>query len=162
MVFIMSIDPIKTLYNYPPKIQNRVKTLKGNDEDVKTVTLNEENNWTATVKELPKKANGKDIVYIWVEDETGLPEEYEITSETTFMINEEGIVTTTGKMIIDNEGKSILLVQDSKIPNKIIKKKPTKNPNTADHYNLYLSLLSLFISGFATSLLYLRKLNNAE
>lgn len=27
MVFIMSRDPIKTLYNYPPKIQERVKTL---------------------------------------------------------------------------------------------------------------------------------------
>ena len=28
MVFIMSKDPIKTLYNYPPKIQERVKTLE--------------------------------------------------------------------------------------------------------------------------------------
>jgi len=28
MVFIMSRDPIKTLYNYPPKIQERVKSLK--------------------------------------------------------------------------------------------------------------------------------------
>ncbi len=28
MVFIMSRDPIKTLYNYPPKIQDRVKTLE--------------------------------------------------------------------------------------------------------------------------------------
>ena len=27
MVYIMSINPIKTLYNYPPKIQERVKTL---------------------------------------------------------------------------------------------------------------------------------------
>jgi len=28
MVYIMSRDPIKTLYNYPPKIQERVKELK--------------------------------------------------------------------------------------------------------------------------------------
>ena len=28
MVYIMSRDPIKTLYNYPPKIQERVKSLK--------------------------------------------------------------------------------------------------------------------------------------
>ena len=28
MVFIMSKDPIKTLYNYPPKIQDRVRTLE--------------------------------------------------------------------------------------------------------------------------------------
>ena len=27
MVFIMSRKPIKTLYNYPPKIQERVKSL---------------------------------------------------------------------------------------------------------------------------------------
>ena len=27
MVFIISRDPIKTLYNYPPKIQERVKSL---------------------------------------------------------------------------------------------------------------------------------------
>ena len=28
MVYLMSRDPIKTLYNYPPKIQERVKSLK--------------------------------------------------------------------------------------------------------------------------------------
>lgn len=28
MVYIMSQDPIKTLYNYPPKIQERVKSLE--------------------------------------------------------------------------------------------------------------------------------------
>ena len=27
MVYIMSREPVKTLYNYPPKIQERVKTL---------------------------------------------------------------------------------------------------------------------------------------
>ena len=27
MVYLMSRDPIKTLYNYPPKIQERVKSL---------------------------------------------------------------------------------------------------------------------------------------
>ena len=27
MVFVISREPIKTLYNYPPEIQNRVKTL---------------------------------------------------------------------------------------------------------------------------------------
>lgn len=28
MVYVMSRDPIKTLYNYPPKIQERVKSLE--------------------------------------------------------------------------------------------------------------------------------------
>ena len=27
MVFVMSREPIKTLYNYPPKIQERVKSF---------------------------------------------------------------------------------------------------------------------------------------
>ena len=27
MILILSKDPIKTLYNYPPKIQERVKSL---------------------------------------------------------------------------------------------------------------------------------------
>ncbi len=27
MVYVMSRNPIKTLYNYPPKIQERVKSL---------------------------------------------------------------------------------------------------------------------------------------
>ena len=28
MVYIMSQEPLKTLYNYPPKIQERVKSLE--------------------------------------------------------------------------------------------------------------------------------------
>lgn len=28
MVYIMSQEPIKTLYNYPPKIQERVKSME--------------------------------------------------------------------------------------------------------------------------------------
>lgn len=36
MVYIMSRDPIKTLYNYPPKIQERVKTLKEYKDKIPT------------------------------------------------------------------------------------------------------------------------------
>ena len=36
MVFIMSRDPIKTLYNYPPKIQERVKSLDEYKEKIPT------------------------------------------------------------------------------------------------------------------------------
>ena len=36
MVFIMSRDPIKTLYNYPPKIQERVKQLEEYKEKIPT------------------------------------------------------------------------------------------------------------------------------
>ena len=36
MVFIMSREPIKTLYNYPPKIQERVKTLEEYKDKIPT------------------------------------------------------------------------------------------------------------------------------
>ena len=53
------------------------------------VTLNEANNWTATVEHLPKYANGVEIEYTWTEDEAGLPEGYELTSS-----NKVGTITT--------------------------------------------------------------------
>ena len=36
MVFIISREPIKTLYNYPPKIQERVKSLKEYKDKIPT------------------------------------------------------------------------------------------------------------------------------
>ena len=36
MVYIMSRKPIKTLYNYPPKIQERVKNLKEYKDKIPT------------------------------------------------------------------------------------------------------------------------------
>lgn len=36
MVYIMSREPIKTLYNYPPKIQERVKTLNEYKDKIPT------------------------------------------------------------------------------------------------------------------------------
>ena len=36
MVFLMSRDPIKTLYNYPPKIQERVKSLDAYKDQIPT------------------------------------------------------------------------------------------------------------------------------
>ena len=36
MVYIMSRNPIKTLYNYPPKIQERVKSLEEYKEKIPT------------------------------------------------------------------------------------------------------------------------------
>ena len=36
MVFFMSRDPIKTLYNYPPKIQERVKSLPEYQDKIPT------------------------------------------------------------------------------------------------------------------------------
>ena len=36
MVYLMSRDPIKILYNYPPKIQDRVKSLKEYQDKIPT------------------------------------------------------------------------------------------------------------------------------
>ena len=36
MVYLMSKDPIKTLYNYPPKIQERVKSLEEYKDKIPT------------------------------------------------------------------------------------------------------------------------------
>ena len=36
MVFVISREPIKTLYNYPPKIQERVKTLEEYKDKIPT------------------------------------------------------------------------------------------------------------------------------
>ena len=53
------------------------------------VTLNEENGWTATIDKLPKYADGKEIEYTWTEDESGLPEGYNLTGTSV-----EGTITT--------------------------------------------------------------------
>jgi len=50
------------------------------------VTLNEANSWTATVTDLPKYANGEEIVYQWTEGD--MPEGYTLTSTVI-----EGTVT---------------------------------------------------------------------
>ncbi len=47
------------------------------------VTLNEDNEWTATVDNLPKFDEKGDITYSWTEDESSLPEGYELTGTET-------------------------------------------------------------------------------
>lgn len=55
--------------------------------DGQTVTLNDNNNWTATITGLPKYADGQEITYTWTEGT--LPEGYTLTGTAT-----EGTVTT--------------------------------------------------------------------
>ena len=54
-----------------------------------TATLSEAEKWTAKVENLPKYADGKEIKYTWTEDETGMPEGYELTDTSI-----DGTVTT--------------------------------------------------------------------
>ncbi len=53
----------------------------------RSVTLNEANNWEATIDGLPKYANGAEIAYSWTEE--GLPAGYSLTGTAT-----EGTITT--------------------------------------------------------------------
>ncbi len=63
-----------------------VNLMNGNTV-VDTVTLTADNNWTATVQNLPKKANGTDITYTW--SEGSMPEGYSLTDTSV-----NGKVTT--------------------------------------------------------------------
>lgn len=63
-----------------------VKLMNGSTE-VKTVTLNVANSWTATVADLPKYANGTEITYSWAEGT--MPAGYSLTDTS-----KTGTVTT--------------------------------------------------------------------
>ena len=63
--------------------------LKNGNTLIDTVTLNSDNDWKATVENLPKYTNGIENVYSWTEDMTGMPEGYTLTGSST-----EGTVTT--------------------------------------------------------------------
>ncbi len=65
-------------------------TLSNGVDSIETVTLSEDNQWTATIENLPKyKDAGKEIIYTWTEDEEGLSEGYALTTTSS-----EGTVTT--------------------------------------------------------------------
>jgi hypothetical protein len=66
-----------------------VQLLADGKEYGDPVTLSESNKWTATIENLPKYADGVEIVYTWTEDEDGLPEGYSLKS-----IDKVGTVTT--------------------------------------------------------------------
>ena len=53
--------------------------------------------------------------------ETVAPEGYTVATETTFTIDEKGKVTTTGTTTTDEEGNTVLLVEDAKTKVKVSK-----------------------------------------
>ena len=95
-----------------------VKLMKGTTE-VETVTLNAGNNWTATVADLPKYADGTEIAYSWVEG--AMPEGYSLTDTSktgtiTTLTNSYTTETTSvsgTKTWVDGNN------QDGKRPNQI-------------------------------------------
>ncbi|MBQ6497876.1 MAG: Cna B-type domain-containing protein [Bacilli bacterium] len=88
------------------------------------VTLNESNNWTATIDELPKyRDGGQEITYSWTEDEESVKEVgYELTGNDTV-----GTVTTlTNKYSPEETEATVKKVwddandQDGKRPTKLV------------------------------------------
>jgi len=72
-------------------------TLFGDDAEVASAVLNEENGWTASWKDLPKNANGTEIEYTVAENE--VPEGYESTvanQDGQFVITNTHMPETTG------------------------------------------------------------------
>ena len=84
------------------------------------VTLNADNGWEATVENLPKNANGKEIAYTWTEG--SMPEGYRLTDTSkdglvTTLTNThvpETTAVTVGKTWSDNEN------QDGMRPSSIV------------------------------------------
>ena len=64
MVFIMSRKPINTLYNYPPRIQERVKSLDEYKDDIPTQV----NVWDAIVLDIIWFCHDPHFVFIGTED----------------------------------------------------------------------------------------------
>ena len=86
----------------------RPATLTVQLSNGQTVTLDEKNQWTATIDNLPKYANGKEIEYSWTEGD--MPEGYELTG-----ISKEGTITTlTNTYDTQNTQATIVKVWDDK------------------------------------------------
>ncbi len=84
--------------------------LSNGIETVETVTLSEDNRWSATVSGLPRSADGKELTYTWTEDTEVLPEGYTLSGIYT-----EGRVTTiTNTYSPDSTALSVRKVWDDK------------------------------------------------
>ena len=94
------------------------------EEEIDTVELSEENKWTHTFTELPAYSNKEEITYEVRELE--VPEGYEASYEET----EDGY-------IIHN-----VLGQGEGEPDK-----PNNNPQTGDNIGLYLTTMTIGLSG---------------
>lgn len=125
------------------KIWNDFNNQDGIRPDSITVTLNtgesavlnDENNWSATIKDLPKYVKGEEIEYKWVEEK--LPNGYELTDTS---VNET--VTT---------------LTNTHIPSLIDEKNNIINPKTADNINFYIITLVVSILLFFRGKAYLKK-----
>lgn len=86
---LIDVTVIKVWDDEDDKDKKRPTSLVVTLSNGETVTLNEENNWTGTVKGLPKYKDDQVIDYTWTEE--GLPEGYTLTSTET---DDTGYITT--------------------------------------------------------------------
>ncbi len=84
---------------------NLIVTLSNGTE----VTLNESNNWTATVNDLPKYANGTEITYTWTEK--NVPAGYAVTSNTQDA-NDPSLTNITNYYDLNQETTSLSITKD--------------------------------------------------
>ena len=84
---------------------NLIVTLSNGTE----VTLNESNNWTATVNDLPKYANGTEITYTWTEK--NVPTGYAVTSNTQDA-NDPSLTNITNYYDLNQETTSLSITKD--------------------------------------------------
>ena len=85
MVKVVWVDGNNELHNRPESVTATL--LADGTATENTVTMNAENNWTATAEQLNKYKNGTGIVYTWLQGT--LPEGYELTNTA-----KAGAVTT--------------------------------------------------------------------
>ncbi|MBR2779835.1 MAG: Cna B-type domain-containing protein, partial [Eubacteriaceae bacterium] len=116
-----TVGSVTTITNTPDTTEATVKKVwnDANNQDGKRpetltvklsngtpVTLNEANGWTATVKNLPKYADGVEIKYTWSEE--NVPAGYTLESNTT-----DGTITTiTNKHIPETTEATVKKVWD--------------------------------------------------
>ncbi|MBQ6520391.1 MAG: Cna B-type domain-containing protein [Anaerolineaceae bacterium] len=82
----------------PDSLTVNLKSKVGSDEsDIQTVTLNEGNNWTATITELPKYNGNEKIEYTWTED---VPDGYKLSAS----LDDSGTVTTLTNTFVTEAG----------------------------------------------------------
>ena len=105
-------------------------TLKANGEEVETVTLNEDNEWTYTWEDLDKNAAGEEIEY--TVEEVEVPYMYTVE----YSVEEDGTLVVTNTQIPGEGGYEP--EEEEEIPTVI---NPSTGMNMLDSFSLYIVLI---------------------
>ena len=108
--------------------------------------MNESNEWTATVTDLPKHADGTEITYTWTVE--NVPEGYTITD-----IEVEGTVTTLTNTLKEVPNPD---PDEDRVPEETKPVDPN-NPQTGDNSDLFVWFAMLTISAFGILVVFEKK-----